>query len=156
MNFNEINSPTQLKVILANVDIAGFDKTFRHKRSDQDMFQMLGLFYEFVGEKVQKGDGKVVKFLGDAALIIFPPESPEKALHALENMQHEVKDIWAGHNLTCDVRVDIHIGDIICGEIGAKDEKRFDIIGEAVNDLFLMPHPDKLNLSDEFKKAIDA
>lgn len=48
-----------------------------------------------------------------------------------------------------------YIGLAVCGPLGTAGDKRFDVIGNTVNELFLMPYPEDFNLSEELKKIVE-
>ena len=48
---------------------------------------MLDKFYGLVGDAVDDAGGKVVKFMGDAALMVFPEDSTREAVEALRTLK---------------------------------------------------------------------
>jgi class 3 adenylate cyclase len=153
MNYDNITEPTECEVVVATADIAGFAEACRN-RPEQEVFKMLDEFYEFVGHVVLGAGGKPVKFMGDCALIIFPAGKAPEAIAALRDLQTKVQGIWSDFQAICRVRIDAHVGSAVCGPLGTADDKRFDVIGNIVNELFLMPHPEAFNLSEELKKIV--
>ena len=153
MNYDDITQPTECEVVVATADIAGFAKACRN-RPEQDAFKMLDEFYELVGHVVHRAGGKLVKFMGDAALMIFPADKAPEAIVALRDLQTRAQGIWADFHTTCHVRIAAHVGSVICGPLGAAGDKRFDVIGSIVNELFLMRHQKEFNLSEELKKIV--
>lgn len=154
MNYDNITEPTECKVIVATADIAGFAKVCRN-RPEQEVFKMLDEFYKLVGHVVHEAEGKPVKFMGDCALMIFPADKASEAIVALRDLQTKVQGIWSDFHATCRVRIDAHVGSVACGPLGTAGDKRFDVIGNTVNELFLMPHPEDFNLSEELKKIVE-
>jgi len=153
MNYDAITEPTECEVVVATADIAGFAKTSRN-RPEQELFKMLDAFYELVGHVVYGAGGKPVKFMGDSALMIFPADKAPEAVAALRELQTQAQEIWTDFQTTCHVRIDAHAGSAVCGLLGTAGDKRFDVIGNTVNDLFLMPHPENFNLSKALKKMV--
>jgi class 3 adenylate cyclase len=147
MNYDTITEPMECEVIVATADIAGFTGMCRD-RSEQEVFKILDEFYELVGDVVHGADGKVVKFMGDSELIIFPAGKAREVNTALRGLQTQAQEIWSDFHAKCRVRIDAHIGIAVCGPLGTAGDKRFDVTGNTVNELFLMPHPELFNLSD--------
>jgi class 3 adenylate cyclase len=53
----------------------------------------LAAYYELVGDLVEEAGGKVVKFMGDAGLLIYPVAAAERAVVGLRRLQ-AVGDAW--------------------------------------------------------------
>ncbi len=140
MDYDGLTEPTDASMVLALADIEGFNKVAQAK-SSAETFAMLEEFYELVGKVVVDAGGKVVKFIGDAALVVFPVEQAAEAVVALEHLQDVAQTIWPHHDGICAVRILAHVGTVTCALAGESGNKRFDVFGSAVNELFLMePH----------------
>ncbi len=145
-----LSSPVELRLIVATADIAGFARAAQTK-TDRETFDLLDEFYEIVDAVVKKADGQVIKFMGDAALMIFPIERPPGAIRALRSLRRETKNCLARFSPDCYLFVKAHVGTAVCGMIGTAAEKRFDVIGKTVNELFKMKSREFV-LSSELKK----
>ena len=136
MGSDPVSQLEERRIVIAVADIAGFMKAARGK-SNLDTFRMLDEFYYLVDQVVAKAGGRVVKFMGDAALMVFPEDSAPQAVAALGELKERAQTLWTGFDATCVVKTKAHVGLAACGPIGP--EKRFDVIGQSVNELFLMP-----------------
>ena len=152
MDHDQITEPTERTMVVAVADVAGFVKACRGK-SDRDTFAMLNLFYECVGDAVSVAGGKVVKFMGDSALMVFRGEDASAAVSALKSLGERSATAWTDFDAKCELRIKAHLAPVTCGRIGTREDKRFDIIGQAVNDLFLMPWSE-LELSEDLRNAV--
>lgn len=85
-------------------------------------------FYELVASRVG-AEGTVVKFMGDAALVVF--EDVDAGVRALLEMKKDVDEYFAALGWESRLVVKAHFGDVVAGSFGA--EKRFDILGRNVN-----------------------
>ena len=139
-------------MVVATADIAGFAKASEN-RTDLDQFNMLNEFYALVGNIVSQTHGRVVKFLGDEALIAFPETEAEEAVAALHELLAQAPTIWPQLDATCRLRINAHVGSLVCGSMGP--DQTFDVIGNTVNELFMMPHTEELQLSEELKKLVE-
>jgi len=151
MSLNRVSEPTTRRVVVAVADIAGFLKAVEH-RSDLEAFRMLDEFCELVGEVVTSAGGTVVKFIGDAALIAFPEEDARQAVAALRELASRAQTSWSTFDATCAVRIKAHLGPVVCGPLGTAQDKRFDIIGNTVNELFMMPQDQEFTVSEELER----
>ena len=85
MPFEEITQPTECRLVACVADIAGFMRAAKG-RSNLDTFRMLDEFYHLAEEVVAEAGGKVVKYIGDAALIVFPEDAARQAVEALRKL----------------------------------------------------------------------
>jgi adenylate cyclase len=110
-------------------------------------FEVIELLDEFFGcmvEPVQARGGEVLKFIGDAMLAIFPMaddlDRDRACLTALDAARQALTDFDALNERrqavgkdTLKVKVALHAGSVIYGNIGAPSRLDFTVIGPAVN-----------------------
>ncbi len=109
------------------------------------VLSMLNSYFELVADAVAKRGGEVLRFIGDAMLIVFPAEAIdddidrtcEAALEAaidsfdsLETMNRQRAE--AGEPLI-RFGVGLHVGEVIYGNVGAPERLDFTVMGPAVN-----------------------
>jgi adenylate cyclase len=143
--------PTECRMVVASVDIAGFVKV-SEKKTDLDQFNMLSEFYALVVNVISKTNGRVIKYLGDETLIVFPEAEAEEAIAALRELLDQAQTIWSQLDTTCRLSINAHVGPLVCGLMGP--DQKFDVIGNTVNKVFLMPHTEGLHLTEELKKLV--
>ena len=153
MIYEKIESPTECRGIIALVDIAGFARTAQ-TMSDSEVFDMLNEFYELVGDAVAGAGGRVVKFMGDAALVILPEDKPGQRVESLRSLKAKAEEWWSRRLPDAQITLKAHLGSVVCGLMGTVTEKRFDIIGAAVVELFLMQSGDFV-LSPDLERALE-
>ena len=90
-------------------------------------------FYEIVGDHVAAAKGILVKFIGDAALIVFPADAVNEAVEMLLRMQPEIDALMTEAGWECRFAAKVHVGPVVEGQFGARGAKRYDVIGKAVN-----------------------
>ena len=122
--------------LVACSDLTGYAR-LAGKKSDEEIFALLSTYYELVGDTIAPS-GRVIKFMGDAALMFFPETDADTGVRALLALQKEGDRFWAERGLACHHHVRAHFGVVCVGPIGTKAEKREDILGAAVNTLFLL------------------
>jgi len=133
MNTLPTQGRAQRELLISFIDLSTF--TVDAKRVDDEvrLGELIDQFYERVGEHVARGGGTLVKFIGDAALIVFAPESADAALGALSALKAEVDDWCTQLGWDSRLVVKAHVGSVVAGEFGSKGSKHFDVIGNVVN-----------------------
>jgi len=109
-----------------------------------EVVALLDRYFEVVGGAVTAQGGEILKFIGDAMLAVFPvresgPRGPcgrallaaEQALAALDELARAPENqgrapLRAG--------IALHLGDVMYGNIGARERLDFTIIGRSVNE----------------------
>jgi len=132
VTLDEITTPQELDLLVAFFDLTGFAR-FSRTHSAREVFDTFAEFYEFVGDLIEASGGKVVKFIGDAGLILYPEAHVDRGVLALKNLKN-AGDVWlADHKIASRHIIGAHFGPVVCGQIGVRRDKRFDIFGETVN-----------------------
>ena len=90
-------------------------------------------YYELVGEAVAKAEGTLVKYIGDAALIVFSSDHANEAVEMLRRLKTSVDELMAKGDWECRFTAKAHLGPVIAGPFGAANAKQFDVIGATVN-----------------------
>ncbi|MHC4606673.1 MAG: adenylate/guanylate cyclase domain-containing protein [Planctomycetota bacterium] len=133
-----ISEPTDLDLLVAFFDLTGFAK-FARKATSREAFDMLSDFFELVGDSVEESGGKVVKFIGDAGLVVYPEDRADEGVRALHALKAAADRWLAGRGLASRVHIKAHFGPVTCGPVGTRSEKRFDVYGETVNTAATLP-----------------
>ncbi len=123
-------------LIIGDIEIVGFAQ-FCRNQTPQETFAMLTDYYNLVDTGISKAGGRVVKFIVDRVLFIFPSDLAQEAVATLRDLK-EVGDQWVrSYNPSGYVTIKAHAGTVVCGMLGTDKDKRFDIVGEPVNELFM-------------------
>jgi adenylate cyclase len=118
--------------LIAFLDFTMFDKESQ-RVEDTEIAATLDAHYHRVTEAIQSAGGRVIKFIGDATLLVFPEKSVDAGVRTIldliasENAEMEKKG-WE-----CRLQAKAHFGGVVAGEFGANGDRRFDIFGKAVN-----------------------
>jgi class 3 adenylate cyclase len=116
------------------VDIMGSTKLVT-SRPAVEVVELLNRFFAVVVDEVDKHHGLVNKFEGDAVLAVFGApvsldNAEEEALAAArgmaERLRVEVPECTAG--------IGVAAGQVVAGNVGAKDRFEYTVIGEPVNE----------------------
>lgn len=105
---------------------------------------MLNQYFELVAAAVTARDGEILRFIGDAMLIVFPLENGRTPATACRAALDSAEDAFASlatlnhrrqRNAEPAIRfgVGLHFGTVIYGNVGAPDRLDFTVMGAAVN-----------------------
>ncbi|OGV74858.1 MAG: hypothetical protein A3K19_00620 [Lentisphaerae bacterium RIFOXYB12_FULL_65_16] len=132
-----VTSPTERNLLVAFFDLTQFAR-FSRTVDDRELFGFVSDYYELVGACVQQSGGTVVKFMGDAGLAVWPEEMVDRGVLGLKDLK-ESGDHWLERRGSpCRHVIKAHFGPVICGKIGSRTEKRFDVFGQTVHTAALL------------------
>lgn len=100
---------------------------------DAEVARVMSLYYELAGSLIRTAGGRVVKFIGDATLAVFPSEGTDRAVLGLLELKTASDAFMAEQGWGCYLVVKAHFGSVAAGDFGAGAEKRYDVLGKAVN-----------------------
>ncbi|GJL87400.1 MAG: adenylate cyclase [Minwuia thermotolerans] len=124
-------------------DLRGF--TAMSERLPRDyIIHVLNDYFGAVGDAINAAGGEVLKFIGDAALAIFPVDEADGArgacnralgaAHAAISALEKVNERRSSEGKPDLVSsFGLHVGDVFYGNIGASGRLDFTVIGPAVN-----------------------
>jgi adenylate cyclase len=120
----------RLEAVVGFCDLRGFTATSA-SRDPEAVTALLNRWFDAIGQSVQTTGGEILKFIGDAALIVWPvgDDAAEACVRAIEAAKHLTA------NLPSEFRggLALHVGEVAYGNIGAADRLDFTVIGAAVN-----------------------
>jgi class 3 adenylate cyclase len=146
-------TPTVGEQVIAFADLIGFHRTICSKLSPEEIFAFLSEYYSAAQAALDGSEGRIVKFIGDAMLILHAATDPRKAVDDLRRLKTAMDSFFAKRGHESLFRVKAHIGTVACGSIGTGELERFDVCGVAVNQAALLPDGEWI-LSDELQKKI--
>ena len=127
-----VEDRAEVPLLIAFADLTRF-MAQSQRVNDTDLADTLDAFYECVAARVEKAGGRVVKFIGDAALVVFAEDAVDRGVEALLEVKDAVDDLMERRRWDCRLAVKAHFGTTVAGPFGAAGAKRFDVIGKAVN-----------------------
>lgn len=120
-----------------DLGIGFFDLSRISEWSSSDDDARLGAFlqhfYELAAGALEPAGCRLVKFMGDAGMVVFPVEQAEKAIFALCEFAAAVRESARAMGLDTYCNTSIHVGQAISGTFGPPGLARFDVVGKAVN-----------------------
>ncbi|MBK8266340.1 MAG: adenylate/guanylate cyclase domain-containing protein [Nannocystis sp.] len=122
-------------------DMRGFT-ALADRSPASEVVMALDRFFEAVAGPIGTHGGEVLKFIGDAVLAIFPVIADGvgaacgRALAAANAAVHGVARLnQTGAMPPMDLGIGLHVGEVMYGNIGARDRLDFTVIGAVVNEV---------------------
>jgi class 3 adenylate cyclase len=75
--------------------------------------------------------GRVVKYIGDASLLVFPEGSVEEAIRELVSMKREIESYFKAEHPGLAITFSAHVGEVII--VRLEPVEGLDILGDTVN-----------------------
>ena len=123
---------TSTDLLIVFIDLTRFAAESR-RVDEAELADAVDEYYELVAAVTEAAGGTVVKFIGDAALIVFPADRVDAGVAMLVTLKTDVDRLMSEKGWECRLHAKAHFGSVIAGAFGAKDAKRFDVLGRAVN-----------------------
>jgi adenylate cyclase len=116
-------------------DIVGFTSYVESNASSESIINTLNSILRRVSSSVKRYNGSIDKFMGDSVMAIF--RNPADAILAALDMQSHSADInslrsRAGQETLC-LRIGIHWGEVVIGNVGTAERLDWTAIGDVVN-----------------------
>ena len=116
-------------------DIVGFTSYVESNANSESIIYTLNTVLRRVSSSVKRHNGSIDKFMGDSVMAIF--RDPADAILAALDMQSHSADInglrsRAGQD-TLRMRIGIHCGEVVIGNVGTAERLDWTAIGDVVN-----------------------
>jgi adenylate cyclase len=101
---------------------------------------LLNQYFECVLGPVQARGGEILRFIGDAALAIFPIGNEpaavacSRALDAAKEALSRMQEFNSGREIPLRFGIGLHLGLVLYGNIGTPTRIEFTVIGAAANE----------------------
>jgi adenylate cyclase len=131
----------RIRAVVWYADLVGFTRLSETVDPD-GVLALLNDYAEVQVEAIEGHGGHVLKFIGDGILAIFPGEDPlhacGRAIDAADLQRHRIAALRerrtaAGLPVT-DLRLALHIGELLYGNVGSPRRLDFTVLGPAVNE----------------------
>lgn len=115
-------------------DLAGFTNMASHLSAEETAAYLNG-YFETVSTAIAAQNGTIDKFLGDGVMAFWgaPSDQPDhaaKAISAVKALADHVQNDTSGN---MRIRIGIHTGKVVVGDIGSAARMNYTVIGDAVN-----------------------
>jgi class 3 adenylate cyclase len=121
-------------------DIAGFSTLSEHMPAAETA-TMLNEHFAILVDCIEAEGGTVDKYIGDSVMAFWEPDEDgvdvDRAIRAARQIRHRVTEDnivrRREHRVAPCVRIGIHTGNAIVGNIGAPGRINYTLVGDAVN-----------------------
>jgi len=127
----------ETKLCLVTADLAGFARACTSLDA-LSIAQFLDRWYRQCAPIITSRGGRVVKFMGDAVLAVFPEPAVLAAVDAATALRSALAELRAETQWRVDLGANVHLAIVAEGEFGPDEDLRYDVFGSGVNHLFLM------------------
>lgn len=134
----EMEQRGERKIIsILYVDIVGFT-TISETMDPEKVQDMLNTIFENISDCITRYGGTVHKYIGDEVMALFGApiayeNHAERAAHAAIEINKSIKDITEKINLSINLHIALHSGEVVLGHVGSEDIKDYTVIGDTVN-----------------------
>lgn len=137
----DLNATDEKELTIMFTDIAGFT-TLSETMSAAEAASFLNQHFAILGEPVEESGGTIDKYMGDGLLAFWGAPDPignhsEAACRAALRMADAIsafnRSIGQTSNIQVRVRIGIHTGKTIVGNIGAPARINYTVVGDTVN-----------------------
>lgn len=138
--FESITRPQKANLLICFTDIEGFTTTSRAKTDPLELFELLSGFAREISGALEGSAGRVVKLIGDSALIVFPAEEADSGMQLLLGLKPRLERYLATQGAKARVLFQVHVGEVAIGPFGG--DGALDVIGDHVNAAARLGRPD--------------
>lgn len=140
-------------------DIVGFTSYVETNASSESIINTLNTILRRVSGSIKLHNGSIDKFMGDSVMAIF--RDPADAIFAALDMQSHSADInglrsRAGQD-TLQLRIGIHWGEVVIGNVGTAERLDWTAIGDVVNTASRIEkncHPGSILISQTMRDTV--
>jgi adenylate cyclase len=127
-------------VLILFSDIKGFTP-FAENLLPYDVIYALNLYFQKVGEVIERHGGVINNYMGDGFMALFEAADPAEGalrstkaglelIEAVQDLEPYLKELY---HKSFQIRVGLHYGQVVAGKLGSPGNKRMTVIGDTVN-----------------------
>ncbi|CTQ64630.1 adenylate/guanylate cyclase domain-containing protein [Roseibium alexandrii] len=115
-------------------DLADFTSLASNLSAEETAVYLNG-YFEMVSKVIADREGTIDKFLGDGVMAFWgaPSDQPDHASKAIAAVTALADEIEKDNALNMRLRIGIHTGKVVVGDIGSASRMNYTVIGDAVN-----------------------
>jgi class 3 adenylate cyclase/predicted ATPase len=159
--------PSERRVVtMLFLDIVGSTAMAEHL-DPEEVVEFTNSAFEALVEPIQRFDGTVARFMGDALLALFGApraheDDPIRACRAAREMLEASGELSSSVASRLDlpglaVRIGINTGLVVVGEVGSRDRVEYTAMGDAINLASRIEHlaePDSIYIGEETYRLV--
>ncbi|WP_153770789.1 adenylate/guanylate cyclase domain-containing protein [Labrenzia sp. CE80] len=115
-------------------DLAGFTTRASHMTAEETA-SFLNHHFEVVSDAIAAEHGTIDKYIGDGVMAFWgaPSDQPDHAALAVASVRSLAKTFRESESPDIRIRIGIHSGEVVVGNIGSSRRMNYTVIGDAVN-----------------------
>lgn len=117
-------------LLIVFADLTKFAVYSQHL-DDREIADTLDMYYRSVSATIERAGGRVVKFIGDGVLIVFPEDAIDGGVKSLLELKKTIGDLMESRGWPGRLVIKAHFGEVVAGSFGPS--QTFDVIGKNVN-----------------------
>jgi adenylate cyclase len=128
------------QVFILFADIIGFTP-FAEALLPYDVIHVLSRYFHLVGKVIARHGGRIDNYMGDGFMALFESEDPFEGslravraglemLAAVDNFGPYLQELY---QQKFHIRLGLHFGQVVAGDLGMPGNKKMTVIGDAVN-----------------------
>jgi class 3 adenylate cyclase len=118
----------EVPMLVAFADLTGYARQCEQV-GDVEVADVMDGYYGAVAAEITAAGGRTVKFIGDAALVVFEADAVDRGVDALFAIARAADAHFAAAGWPCRLHVKAHFGTVVAGDYGG----HFDVLGKNVN-----------------------
>jgi adenylate cyclase len=123
-------TPTPLLIVFTDLTRYKFAS---QRVDDSELARVIDEHYREMTSAIEGAGGRVVKFIGDATLAVFPENAVDAGVRTVIELKALVDRAMAKRGWECRLEARAHFATVIAGDFGPEGAQRFDVIGKGVN-----------------------
>lgn len=131
--FDEIQKPIKTNLLICFGDLYRFIDVAKKLENALDMFDLLNGMAVTIIRHISSTSGRVIKFIGDSMLIVFPEDSVDEGMLALLEMRDKVAEYFSSRGFDMKMHIGVHFGEVAIGPFGEDPARSIDVLGDPVN-----------------------
>jgi class 3 adenylate cyclase len=131
VSLDQTTEPTTSELLIAFADLRGFTRIAKDLKTPEAQFGFLDDLANVMAGVVGTTNGKILKFIGDACLVVYPGPAADAGVRNLLELKETTDSHIESQGLRSRLSVAAHYGEAMIGPFGP--ERQLDAIGEAVN-----------------------
>ena len=126
---------SERKLVILVVDLAGTTRLISQMDAGE-LAELINTFFAACGDAVTAHGGRIVTFLGDGCLAVFPEGAGVDAIDAAADLRNAMNDIGKEFDVSLELGVNVH--QAIVAEGDYEPDGRYNVMGTGVVHTFRM------------------
>ena len=142
---------TERKLVMLVVDLAGSTRLVARFDSTE-LAELINRFYAMCGAAVRDHGGRIVKFIGDGCLAVFPEGEGLAAIDAANDINQRLVAIREDWKIDAEIGVNIHQSVVAEGDF--EPDGQYDVTGTGVFYTFRMGGGPGMRISEPIYRQL--